>query len=299
LPPAPSRVTLILNPSSGKGRAQELLPRVAACLRDGGLDVTIRPSRDYDEARALIETAAGAGGAVVVMGGDGMIHLGLNAVAARRAAGHRDVTLGMIPAGTGNDLCRGLGLDPDDAIAAARSIVAGRTELVDVIEIAGRRIGTVLATGFDAMVNRRANAMAWPKGSTRYPLATLAELRVFSPLRYRLVIDGERRDLDAMLVAVGNTCCYGGGIRICPDADPRDARLDLTIIHPVSRFRLLRLLPKLYTGEFVTDPCVERLHAEEVSVDGPGLVAFGDGELLGATPLTARIAPSALPVHLP
>src|SRR5690606_2874706 len=154
-----------------------------ACLRDGGLDVTIRPSRDYDEARALIETAAGAGGAVVVMGGDGMIHLGLNAVAARRAAGHRAVTLGMIPAGTGNDLCRGLGLDPDDAIAAARSIVAGRTELVDVIEIAGRRIGTVLATGFDAMVNRRANAMAWPKGSTRYPLATLAELRVFSPLR--------------------------------------------------------------------------------------------------------------------
>ncbi len=293
------RVTLVVNPSSGKGRAQELLPQVAGCLRDGDLDLTIQLSRDYAEARSMIDNAAAAGGIVAVMGGDGMLHLGLNAVAERYAAGDTSVTLAMIPAGTGNDLCRGLGLAADDAIAATRLIVAGNRDLVDVIDVAGRRIGTVLATGFDAMVNRRANALAWPKGAARYPIATLAELRVFSPLRYQLIIDGERRDLDAMLVAVGNTCCYGGGIRICPDADPRDGLLDLTIIHPVSRFRLLRLLPKLYTGEFVSDPCVERLHAREIEVDGPGLVAFGDGELLGATPLTARIQPAALPVFAP
>lgn len=276
-----------------------MLPQVAACLRDDGLDLSIQLSRDYDDARAMIDNAVAAGGIVAVMGGDGMLHLGLNAVAARYAKGDSGTALAMIPAGTGNDLCRGLGLDPDDMIGAARLIAAGKTALVDVMEVAGRRVGTVLATGFDAMVNRRANAMTWPKGSLRYPLATLAELRVFSPLKYRLIIDGERRDQDAMFVAVGNTCSYGGGIRICPDADPRDGLLDLTIIHPVSRWRLLRLLPKTYTGEFVTDPCVERLHAKVVQVDGPGLVAFGDGELLGAVPLTARIAPAALPVFTP
>lgn len=293
------RVTLVVNPSSGKGRAQELLPHVAGRLRDGGLDLTIQLSRDYAEARALIDAAAAGGGVVAVMGGDGMMHLGLNAVAEQYASGDETVALAMIPAGTGNDLCRGLGLPPGDAIGATQLIVSGRPSLVDVMEVAGRRIGTVLATGFDALVNRRANALAYPKGSMRYPIATLAELRVFSPLRYQLVIDGEPRDLDAMLVAVANTSCYGGGIQIAPDADPRDGRLDLTIIHPVGRFRLLRLLPKLYTGDFVSDPCVERLHATEVQVDGPGLVAFGDGELLGATPLTARIAPAALPVFTP
>lgn len=290
------RVTLVVNPSAGKGRAQELLPQVAGCLRDGGLALSILLSRDYAEARAMIDSAASTGGIVAVMGGDGMLHLGLNAVAERYAGGDTSIALAMIPAGTGNDLVRGLGLAANDAIGAARLIVAGQTGRVDLIGVAGRRIGTVLATGFDALVNRRANSMAWPKGSLRYPLATLAELRVFSPLRYQLIIDGERRDLDAMLVAVGNTCCYGGGIRICPDADPRDGKLDVTIIHPVGRPRLLRLLPKLYTGEFVKDPCVERLHADEVQVDGPGLVAFGDGELLGATPLTARILPAALPI---
>ena len=75
-----------------------------------------------------------------------------------------------------------------------------------------------MATGFDALVNQRANEMVWPRGSSRYTLATLAELRVFSPLRYRLTLDGEVRQLPAMLVAIGNTGSYGGGMRICPQA---------------------------------------------------------------------------------
>ena len=63
----------------------------------------------------------------------------------------------------------------------------------------------MLATGFDALVNRRANPMPWPRGSSRYALAAMAELRVFSPLQYRLTLDGQVRELEAMLVAVGNT----------------------------------------------------------------------------------------------
>ena len=157
----------------------------------------------------------------------------------------------------------------------------------------------MLATGFDALVNRRANEMAWPRGSSRYTLATLAELRVFSPLAYRLTLDGEVREQRAMLVAVGNTGYYGGGMQICPEADPFDGWLDVTIIHPVGRVTLLRLLPEMFSGRFARDACVEQLRVREVTVEGPGLVGFGDGELIGAAPLTACLAPGILPVLVP
>jgi diacylglycerol kinase (ATP) len=149
------------------------------------------------------------------------------------------------------------------------------------------------------MVNRRANELTWPRGSSRYTLATLAELRVFAPLRYRLRMDGEVREQQAMLVAVGNTLAYGGGMRICPDADPFDGQLDVTIIHPVSRLTLVRLLPGMFSGTFVREPCVERLRVGEITVEGVGLVGFGDGEMIAAAPLTAAVVPEALPVFIP
>ena len=293
-------LTLVVNPSAGKGRAQALLPQVAGTLRDAGVEVQIQLSRDFAEAQRLLDRAVrDAQGPLVVMGGDGMIQAGVNTVAAASDQTGRRLSLGLIPAGTGNDFCRGIGLDPSDPVAAAEVIASGNQRTVDLMEVDGQFVGTVLATGFDALVNRRANAMPWPKGMLRYPLAVLAELRVFRPLNYRLTLDGEPRELAAMLVAIGNTSCYGGGMRICPDADPTDGWLDLTIVHPVSRARLLRLLPEMYSGRFVRDPCVEQLRARKVRVEGPGLVGYGDGELIAAAPLDVAIRPGALTVFAP
>ncbi len=293
-------LTLIVNPTAGKGRAQAFLPQVAGTLRDAGLDAQILLSRDFAEARRLTADAVLAGrGSLVVMGGDGMMHLGLNTVAAASIEGGSRAPLGLIPAGTGNDLCAGLGLDPHDPVAAAAVIARGDQRTVDLIEVNGQFVGGVLATGFDALVNARANALPWPKGGLRYPLATLAELRIFTPLTYRLTIDGEVREQQAMLVAIGNMSSYGGGMQICPDADPADGWLDLTIIHPVSRFRLVRLLPSMYSGRFARDPCVEQIRAREVLVEGPGLVGYGDGELIAAAPLDVAIRRGALTVFAP
>lgn len=292
-------IRLVVNPSSGKGRSLELLPQVAGRIRDGGDDLEILLSRDIAEAQAMtVQAVTDRVDVLAVMGGDGMMHLGLNTLAPAHAAGGGPV-LGVVPAGTGNDFCRGLGLDPDDAVAAAAVIAGGHTRRVDLAQVGNRYVGAVLATGFDAYVNRRANEMSWPRGASRYALATLAELRVFAALHYRLTIDGEPRDEPAMLVAVGNTASYGGGMRICPDADPYDGLLDVTVIHPVGRMKLLRLLPQMYSGRFARDPCVERLQARQVVVQGPGLVGFGDGEMIGAAPLTVTSVPRALPVLVP
>lgn len=293
------RVALVVNPSSGKGRSQALLPEIAGRIRDAGHQLDIWLSRSFDEAQQLINKAANSAVDVIaVMGGDGMAHLGVNEVVRAQQSSPAAPTLGLIPSGTGNDLCRGLDL-PSDPIAALEVILAGGERAIDLARIGEAHIGTIVATGFDALVNRRANDMPWPKGSARYPLALISVLRTFEPLHYQLTVDGVTRELDAMLVAVGNTRCYGGGIRICPDADPTDGLLDVTIIHPVGRGTLLRLLPALYTGRFTHLDCVERLRVTSITVDGPGLVGFADGEMVGATPLAITQTPQALRTCLP
>ena len=287
-------IALVVNPSAGKGGAQRLLPEVAGLFRDAGHALEILLSRDIEEAREMASDAVRRGvGTLVVMGGDGMVHLGINIV-----AGDPGVTdLGLIPAGTGNDLCRGLGMKVKDPVAAAQAIATGPARPIDVLKVNDTYVGGVVATGFDAVVNRRANAMPRPKGSLRYAVAALAELASFDPLPYRLVIDGEPRDLEAMLVAVGNSAYYGGGMRVCPDADPADGLLDLTIVHTASRGTLLRLLPQMFSGRFARHPSVERLRARTVRVERPDLAGYGDGEPLPPGPLDIAVCAGLLCVY--
>ena len=155
---------------------------------------------------------------------------------------------------------------------------------------------TVLAAGFDAIVNERANRMTWPKGQMRYNIATLAELRTFEPIPYNLDLDGERVSLEAMLVAVGNGPSFGGGLRITEGAILDDGLLDVVIIKPMSKPALIRTYPKLFKGTHVTHPQYEHHRVRSVTVAAPGIVSYADGERFGALPLTVECAPGALTV---
>lgn len=324
--------TLVVNPTAGRGRAGRVLPQVITVLAEAlpGHQLDVQQTTSYEHARRLCQeavsraaptssagsspSAAGStlstagsesshGPVLVVMGGDGMLHLGVDACAGT------DVRLGLLPAGTGNDMCRGFGLDVHGPLPAVRGLAAGRVRRFDALRVggdldggrSGAWVGSVVATGFDARVNRRANEMARPRGSLRYAVAALAELATFRPLRYSLALDGRHRELSAMFVAVGNGGYFGGGMNICPDADPADGLLDVTIVHPVRRATLLALLPLMFSGAFVAHPCVERTTAHRVDLDGAGadgrgLFAMGDGELLGPTPVRLEAVPGALTV---
>lgn len=293
----PGSVALVVNPTAGRGRAQALLPQVVGRLREAGHAVEVGLSRSFHDARRQVQEAVSSGAHVVaVMGGDGMVNLGVNAVAEHHEQhpGSTGPALGLIPAGTGNDLARGVGLLSSGVEGATTVITSGTTRALDLLRVADRYVGTVVATGFDALVNRRANAMRRPRGPARYTVAALAELRTFTPLSYTLTVDGERRELEAMLVAVGNTGFYGGGMQICPGADPYDGWLDVTVVHPMHRLKLLQLLPRMRTGRFASDPCVEQLRARSVRVEGPSLLAYGDGEEIGPAPFTVESCPRAL-----
>lgn len=292
-------VALLTNPTSGKGkgaRARDLaLPR----LRDAGLNVRELEGTDADDALRLArETVAEGIDALIVCGGDGLVHLATQAVATT------GVPLGIIPAGTGNDVASYVDLPRKDPLACIDLLVSalgrGSTRTLDLAraetETGEKYFVTVLAAGFDAIVNERANAMTWPRGQMRYNLATLLELRTFTPLDYVLELDGVRREVDAMLCAVGNGWAFGGGLRITEGALLDDGLLDVVIIRPMSKLGLIRTYPKLFKGTHTTVPQYEHVRVKTVTVSTPGIVSYADGERFGALPLTVTCVPQALKV---
>ncbi len=288
-------IALLTNPTSGKGKGARHRDIALARLRESGFVVRNLQGRDADEALDLARGCVADGvEALVVCGGDGLVHLGVQAVAGT------GVPLGLIPSGTGNDVARYLGLPRADPVAAADRVIASRRRTIDLARSGDRWFVTVLAAGFDAIVNERANAMTWPKGQMRYNLATLAELRTFRPLPYVLQLDSgdgvETVEHEAMLVAVGNGPSFGGGLRITEGALLDDGLLDVVVITRMSKPKLVRSYPRLFTGKI--DGLDEYVHrrVKSVTVAAPGIVSYADGERFGPLPLTVTCDPGALEV---
>lgn len=290
----PEQIALLTNPTSGKGKGGRVGSLVAPRLREAGFTVRELVGRDadeaHDQARAAVEDGVQT---LCVVGGDGMVHLAVQALAGSQTR------LGLVPAGTGNDVARYLDLPRKDTHAATDVIIGGRERTIDLARVGARYYVTVLAAGFDAKVNERANQMTWPKGQMRYNLATLAELRTFEPLPYVLEIDGQEQRLDAMMVAVGNGPSFGGGLRITEGAALDDGLLDVVAILPMSKTQLVRTYPKLFKGTHVQHPQYRHWAARTITVAAPGIVAYADGERIGALPLTVEIVPQALRVLVP
>jgi diacylglycerol kinase (ATP) len=291
------RVAVLRNPGAGRGRHDESVSRAIAALNGAGRTVEVLSADTRDDAlTACQEAVANGAGALVTVGGDGTVHIGLQAVAGT------GVGFGVIPAGTGNDFATECGM-PADPLAAARQIAdaldQARTRPVDLARMSGpdgydRWFCAVLGAGFDALVNERANAMSWPKGRRRYDIAIFRELVGLRPRHYQLTLDDAVSEVDAVLVAVGNTGTYGGGMRMCPQADATDGLLDVVLAGPISRLTLLRLQPKVYQGTHITHPQVKSFRARTVSIEAEGITAYADGERTCPLPITVTAQPGAL-----
>jgi len=291
------RIAFAANPVAGAGRgraaARAALPVLAEELVVD--DVT---GPDADTSAAALADAVRAGvDAVVVSGGDGMVHLAVNVVA------ESGTPLGIVPAGTGNDIARELGVPRDPAAAArvaTQALLFGRRRPVDAVRCrpaAGgpaRWFAGVLAAGFDAVVNERANGWRRPRGSAKYALAMARELPVFRERSYLLELDGHPLQVRAMLVAVANGPAYGGGMHISPDAQFDDGLLDVVVAGPISRLELVRMFPLVYSGRHLGHPRVHVHRAACVRLESAGVVGYADGERLGPLPLLCEAVPGAL-----
>ncbi|AOY56329.1 hypothetical protein A4Z71_05065 [Candidatus Rhodoluna planktonica] len=290
------RFGLVVNPTAGSGHGRLVADQVLPILARAGELVDLS-AENYQSAAVKVRQAIddGAVDSIVVVGGDGMAHLGANLCA------DKPVHLGIIPAGTGNDSAETLGI-PKDPVAAAEYLISRLssprrvdTGYASTSSQSFNFLGTVSA-GFDALVNRRANQMRWPKGPSRYQLAMLAELASFKPIRYHAVIDGQEREFDAMLCAVANSGQFGGGMKIAPQASIDDGYLDLFIVHSISRPELIKVFPKVYSGAHVSHPAVEFVRARHIQLQSGDMPAYSDGEYVGNSPITATIRPASLSV---
>jgi diacylglycerol kinase (ATP) len=297
------RVTLAVNPISGRGLGRAFGARAAQVLREAGLEVEVLTAGSGPALAAATRAAVRTGPeALVVAGGDGMVNLGVNVTAGT------GLPLGIIPAGTGNDIARSLGLPVGDPTAAALAAIQALTgpgpRTVDAVrcDVEGGNeawFAGVLGAGFDALVNERANGWSWPRGPMRYNLAIARELPLFRPRHYVLDLDGERWETPAMLVAVANGPSYGGGMLVCPDARLDDGLVDVLVLEPISRLEFVRIFPRVYAGTHVHHPRVLIRRARRVSVSAPGIVGYADGERLARLPLSCEAVPAALSLLAP
>ena len=271
------RTALLVGPTSGKGR--------------GPVEAALHLAGASGEAVLAVARAPVSSGldVLVAVGGDGTAHLALQAVAGTSTA------LAIVPTGTGNDLATCLGV-PTTGATAAEAVLGGDVTAVDAVRVGDGWFACILGTGFDAAVNERANRMSWPRGRRRYDLATLLELRTFRPQPVTVTLDGEAIEREITLVALGNAASYGGGMRMCPGARLDDGLLDVVVVNPLTRRRLVALFPRLFTGQHVTDSAVEVHRARTVTLAGPPLAVYADGEPFGHLPLTCEVVPGAVRV---
>ena len=294
----PRRIGVAINPTASFGSTRAVGPMVLDALEQAGHRAVRLQERTVGQLRSAVQTAIEAGlDALVVVGGDGMVSLAVEAV---RDSG---LPFGVVPSGTGNDIARGLGIplgDPAAAIASLLRALEGEPRVIDAGTVTdGERmtwfVGAVSA-GFDALVNERANRMRRPRGRSRYTIAILRELLALRARRYELTVDGAPETVDAVLLAVANNTSIGGGMLIAPQADLADGRFDLFVVAPVSRFRFLRLFPKVFSGAHTDLDIVRLSRVRSVSIAADGITAYADGERIGPLPVTIDVVPGALRV---
>lgn len=298
-----ARIGVVVNPTAGHGRGRVRGEQLLADLvRRGHTPVDLTAEDVAAATRHARQAVVDGLDALVVVGGDGMVHLGANVVAGT------DLPLGIVAAGSGNDIARAAGLPRHDVASATAAIEAGLDSggrAVDAVRTGPPDYSTdawylgVLSCGVDAAVNERANTMTWPRGTARYLRALAVEVRTFRPYGYRITLDGQVWESTGTLVAVANATSFGGGMRIAPDASMQDGLLDVVIAGPLSRSGLLGLFPRVYPGTHVRHPACQVVRARTVLIEpshvGPTPpVAYADGERLGPLPLRAEVVPGAV-----
>ena len=295
-----ARVAVVVNPFSGRGKARRILPRVRGELARLDVEAEILISEGPDHPPKLAAEAAASGAEMVAaLGGDGMAGM-----VARGLIG-TETALALIPTGTGNDFAVALGYSRKKPLEAVRALTEPRFRQIDAARV---RCATkeetfinVAGIGFDSVVNEVANRMKTRvEGTAKYVAAVMKVIPRFQAARFEVSVDGDRRELAAMMVSVGNGISYGGGMKICPGASLEDGELDVTVIEAMSMPQFLWNFPKVFRGTHVHHPKVSTMRGRRVDISSDReFEVWADGEHVGPLPASIEIVPQALRVVVP
>ena len=290
---------VIVNSAANRGRAQHVGEAITDVLIKRGVPAKkVSPSTIF-ATRELVREAMDREMRVVAVGGDGLIHHVAQEVAETSTA------LGIVPAGTGNDFATALRLPTSaDEMATAATSNSTAIDVLKMTDASGfvRYATTIATAGFSAAVNVRAERLRWPRGPSKYTVATLMEVTRLPRYQVEMRIDGVERSCTCLLVAVANTAFFGGGMKIAPEASPTSGSAEVVVIHDTSALNLLRVLPKTFSGAHVADPAVEIIRGKEIELQMTPLDTHGacglraDGEAVGSLPQTITVVPGGLQI---
>jgi diacylglycerol kinase (ATP) len=274
-----------VNPSAGNGRNLELSREVTDFLSSNNEESRVVIAPNAQELalrlREIVDVSSDLIQGIISIGGDGLAHLVLQVAVPAR------IPFVVIPGGTGNDFARSLGYSRNDVITLLKKVMSDPAQPVDLGNVDSEWFGAILSTGFDSVVNERANSLRWPKGAARYNVAIALELPKFRAIDYELTIDGSTMPVEAMLIAVGNGRSYGAGMNVCPNAQLNDGLFDLVILEPVGAIEFIKVFPQVYSGKHIHHPQVRSIRAQKVRIEGAS-IAYADGERIGPAPVSAE-----------
>lgn len=289
------KLTILLNPSAGRGKARRVVTEALAVLRRAGVEPTVQESRDAPHLLELARQACAERPDVVVSaGGDGTHHYVLNGILGS------GIPLGLLPVGSGNDFSKGLGV-PTQPRAAAELLLRGRTRPIDLARAGQTVYGCIAGVGFDSVVTRYANErVRHLRGSLAYAWAILRCLKFYAPQPLELLSDGRNYSGEVIFAVVGNNVSYGGGLKLTPRARLDDGLLDVCIVPYIPKLELLRWVPRAYRGEHLAHPRILYFQARRVTLQSTArLELFGDGEFIQELPATIEVLPRAIEVVTP
>lgn len=293
---------LIANPASAGGKKRRIVSKVVAHLQEAGHIPEVLWTTRRGHAEELTKKAVKEGFTkIVACGGDGTIHEVVNGIMSSRPAIDA-VTLGIVPLGTGNDLARELRI-PVSLPYSVATLLSGKAHFIDLGKIGDRYFHTVATLGFSAAVSQYAVNNKLPHiftGAAVYLYSVLMTLFRYRAITVRLKGDLDEFEGPVFLAAMGNTKSYGGGMKIAPSAVIDDGQLDLCLVRRLSRLKVIRMLPRVFSGRHIK--CREvSMHCfgkMEVTTKEPEDI-WADGEFITRTPAVFRIIPHALPVLTP
>ena len=293
-------MTVVTNPTAGRGKAARLAPEVHRLLDEMGVDHTMMMSAGPEEPEKMARDAAGSGADVVVaLGGDGLVGMVANGLLGT------DSAMAVVPGGNANDFSRALGLDHKRPLDAVRLLADPIFIEIDAVRVttsnATQHYVGVAAVGFDSEVNETANSMATRlTGTAKYVAAIFRTLRSFVPADFVIEVDGRVHSVRAMMVPVGNGRSYGGGMRVCPGAQLSDGTVQICIVGEMGKFEFLCNFPKVFLGAHTNHPKVSMLRGNSIQMSADRTThVYGDGERIGELPASFQIVPKALRVVTP
>lgn len=293
-------IKLIYNPASKGGKSKKVIPKIKNYFDEQDIDYTFSETTAPLDGVEKAKSAKEEGFSIVcAVGGDGTVHeVGNGAIAS-------GLTLGVIPLGSGNDFAAGLGIE-NNWESGVDTLINGKTDKISITKAGERYSINIFDAGLGGDVAKASEKhLRWISGSKKYTMLTLALLTRHKPYAIKLIVDGEEYNYDLNIFAAGFGQSFGSGMNILPDARYNHDKMQIAVVHSASRFRILRVFPKVFDGTHVEiTKYIDILQGKEVIIEVDPinkrpLRSEADGELFWEGSIKLEAIPMGLEVIIP